>query len=56
MFCRKKCPRGNLVIVKNGDNFVPDKSEFDVDINKLAGTLWWYLKSRRDPILEASKQ
>ncbi|KAG2136221.1 hypothetical protein BD769DRAFT_1385335 [Suillus cothurnatus] len=36
MFSRKKCPQGNLVIVKNRDNFAPDKSEFDVDINELA--------------------
>lgn len=52
----KKCPRGQVVIVKNGDEFTPNSPAFDLDCNELGKTLWWYIKSGRDPIIEASER
>ncbi|KAG2155403.1 hypothetical protein DEU56DRAFT_750967 [Suillus clintonianus] len=56
IYGKKRCPRGALIIVKNGDGFLPDAPKFDMDINDLGRTLWWYIKSGRDPIKEASER
>jgi hypothetical protein len=52
----KRCPQGEVVIVKNGEKFTPDSPEFDVDCEDLGRTLWWYIKSGRDPVEEASER
>lgn len=56
IFGRKRCPHGSVIIVKNGLNFIPDAPQFDIDINELGRTLWWYVKSGRDPVTEASER
>lgn len=52
----RKCPKGEVVIVKNGEGFVPDSPAFDLDCDELGKTLWWYIRSGRDPIQEASER
>ncbi|KAG2148935.1 hypothetical protein DEU56DRAFT_753161 [Suillus clintonianus] len=56
IYGKKRCPRGALIIVKNGDGFLPDAPKFDMDINDLGRTLWWYIKSGKDPVTEASER
>jgi hypothetical protein len=52
----KNCPQGEVVIVKNGEGFAPDSPAFDLDCEELGKTLWWYIKSGRDPVEEASQR
>ncbi|KAG1880089.1 hypothetical protein F4604DRAFT_1922779 [Suillus subluteus] len=52
----KRRPRGEVVIVKNSEEFAPDSPAFDLDCEDLGKTLWWYIKSGRDPVEEASER
>ncbi|KAG2158085.1 uncharacterized protein EDB93DRAFT_1100862 [Suillus bovinus] len=56
IFGKKKCPRGDIIVVKNGYNFIANAPDFDIDVNELGRTLWWYLKSGREPVTEASER
>ncbi|KAG1886357.1 uncharacterized protein F5891DRAFT_1201139 [Suillus fuscotomentosus] len=56
IFGRKNCPRGELLIVRNGEDFNPQSAEWDVDPEELGKTLWWYMKSRIDPMKEANER
>ncbi|KAG2738973.1 hypothetical protein P692DRAFT_20823163 [Suillus brevipes Sb2] len=56
IFGKRRCPRGSLLVVKNGDALAPDAAILDMDINELGSTLWWYITTENDPITEASKR
>ncbi|KAG1769897.1 hypothetical protein EV702DRAFT_1049552 [Suillus placidus] len=56
IFGKKQSPRGDLVVVKNGEDFAPQSPDFDVDVEELGKMLWWYIRTGRDPMKEASER
>ncbi|KAG1856183.1 hypothetical protein C8R48DRAFT_675014 [Suillus tomentosus] len=56
IFGRKNCPQGELLIVRNGEDFDPQSAEWDVDLEELGKTLWWYMRSGIDPMKEANER
>ncbi|KAG1797049.1 uncharacterized protein HD556DRAFT_1306746 [Suillus plorans] len=56
IYGRKYCPRGDMIIVKNGEGFTPQSAEFDVEREELGKTLWWYIRSGIDPLRETQER
>ncbi|KAG2084534.1 uncharacterized protein F5147DRAFT_659797 [Suillus discolor] len=56
IYGKRYCPRGDVIVVKNGEGFTPQSAEFDVEREELGKTLWWYIKSGIDPLKEAQER